>query len=72
MDMQSLANIVQTLGFPIVTCGACFWYVKYITDTHREDQRKLQEDYNQIINSTIEALNNNTKALTELTDQLKV
>lgn len=56
MDMQTIANIVQTLGFPIVTCGACFWYVKYITDTHREDQRKLQEDYNQIINSTIEAL----------------
>ena len=27
MSAQDVVNLVSTIGFPIVCCGACFWYI---------------------------------------------
>lgn len=26
--MEDFISMIQSVGFPIVTCGICFWYIK--------------------------------------------
>lgn len=59
MDATSLVPIVQSLGFPIVACGAMFWMLNKERDQRKEENAKLSE-----------ALNNNTIALTKLVERL--
>ena len=59
MDVNQVIQIVSTLGFPIVMCGAMFWYMLKEKDTHKEE-----------MNSITEALNNNTLILQKLCDRL--
>lgn len=70
MDASALISAVTTLGFPIVMCGAMAYYVKYITDKHREEVAKLNEQHKQEMLDIIKAVDNNTIALTKLCEQL--
>ena len=71
---ESATNIVQlisTLGFPIVCCGAMAWYVKYVTDKEREERMKMQQEHKEEIAGVTTALNNNTLAIQKLCDKLE-
>ena len=57
--MTAVTQAVSTLGFPIVMCGAMFWYMVKEKDSHKEE-----------MNSVTEALNNNTLMLQKLCDRL--
>lgn len=81
MDFSSIVTVVQSLGFPIVCCGAMAWYVKYITDKNRESTEKLNEQHKQEISELNEqhkqetsemtkAIENNTLAITKLCEKL--
>lgn len=59
MDVNSLIQIVGSLGFPIVACGALFWRMVKSDEQHKEEMNKMSE-----------ALNNNTSALVKLTERL--
>lgn len=59
MDVNSLIQLVSSLGFPIVCCGALFWKMVKTDEQHKEEMDKVTE-----------ALNNNTIALTKLSDKL--
>lgn len=59
MDVNSLIQLVGSLGFPIVACGALFWRVVKSDEQHKEEMNKMSE-----------ALNNNTSALVKLTERL--
>lgn len=59
MDVNSLIQLVGSLGFPIVACGALFWYMVKSDEQHKEEMNKMSE-----------ALNNNTSALLKLTERL--
>lgn len=59
MDASTINTLVSTLGFPIVMCGAMFWYMIKEKDAHKEE-----------MNSVTEALNNNTLMLQKLCDRL--
>ena len=61
MDTNSIIQIVSTLGFPIVMCGALFWYMVKQRDAHREETEHLKD-----------TLNENTKVLAELTILIKL
>lgn len=67
---NELAQIVATVGFPITMCGAMGYFVKYITDKHREEISKLNEQHNEEVKSVTDAINNNTLALQHLCDTL--
>lgn len=60
MDINEIAQLVGTLGFPIVCCGALFWRMIKSDEQHKEEISKMSE-----------ALNNNTIAITRLTDKLE-
>lgn len=59
MDVNSLIQLVGSLGFPIVACGALFWHMVKSGEQHKEEMNKMSE-----------ALNNNTSALLKLTERL--
>ena len=59
MDVQALTTIIGSLGFPIAACIGCFWMLNKERDDHKEEMRKVTE-----------AINNNTLALTTLTERL--
>lgn len=59
MDANTIIQLVGSLGFPIVMCGALFWRMVKSDEQHREEMDKLSE-----------ALNNNTIAITKLSDNL--
>lgn len=57
--MESIIQIIQTLGFPIAVAVAMFWQNNKLQEQHKEEMAKITE-----------ALNNNTIALIELKDKL--
>lgn len=59
VDANAIIQIVGSLGFPIVMCGALFWRQVKSDEQHKEEMDKLSE-----------ALNNNTQAIIKLSDNL--
>lgn len=59
MDINAVTTAISTLGFPIVMCGAMFWYMIKEKDAHKEE-----------MDSVTEAFNNNTLILQKLCDKL--
>lgn len=55
MDIQTIANFVSTVGFPIVACAAMFYMVRENDKLHREEIESLRK-----------ALDANTAALLRL------
>ena len=81
MDMQSILQSVSTVGFPILCAIAMGFFVKYITDKHREDDKELNkqhheelmqinEQHHNEMKEVTQAINNNTIAVQVLTDHL--
>lgn len=60
MDVNTLIQLVGSLGFPIVACGALFWRMIKSDEQHKEEMNKMSE-----------ALNNNTSALVKLAEKLE-
>lgn len=61
MDINSIAQIISTVGFPIAMCVALLWYNKDMSDKHKEETEKFTE-----------ALNNNTLVLQKLCDTIGI
>lgn len=68
--MQDLINMISTVGFPIVISVIMAYYVRDQGDKNREDIRSLNEQHKTEMLTVIDALNNNTLALTQLRDSL--
>lgn len=60
MNLNDITQIISTVGFPIVACGALFYEMNVQSKRHAEEMDKMTE-----------ALNNNTLAITELRDNIK-
>lgn len=61
MDANTIIQIVSSLGFPIVMCGALFWYMVKQREAHQEETEHLKD-----------MINENTQVLTKLTTLIEV
>lgn len=43
MDITTLTQLIGTLGFPIVMCGALFWKMNKQDQDHREEVQRLAD-----------------------------
>lgn len=43
MDVGTVTQLVGSLGFPIVCCGALFWYLVKEKDAHQEEMEELRK-----------------------------
>lgn len=59
MEYELILQAISTMGFPIVMTGALFWKVNQQDKQHQEQ-----------INLLTDALNNNTRVMTELSVKL--
>lgn len=71
MNYQEVIQLITTVGFPIVMCGCMGWFVVDQTNRHREEISKLNEQHTDEMSTVIEAINNNTLALKELSEKLR-
>lgn len=70
MTVQDVMTLIQTVGFPIVMCGAMAWYVKYISDKNREQITAEREAHKEEMNEVVKAINNNTIVIEKLIAKL--
>ena len=61
MDANTVIQIISSLGFPIVMCGALFWYMVRQRQAHQEETGHLKD-----------TIAENTKVLAGLTTLIKV
>lgn len=61
MDAQTVTQLISSVGFPVVMCGALFWYMVKQRQAHQEEMEHLKD-----------TISENTKVLTELTTLIKV
>lgn len=43
MDVTVVTQLIGSLGFPIVCCGALFWYLVKEKDAHKEEMEELRK-----------------------------
>lgn len=67
---MDVIQLISSVGFPIVACLGMGWYVKYQTDSYREEVKDMQKEHKEEIQKMSDALNNNTAALQRLCDKL--
>lgn len=48
MDFEVLSNFLSSFGFPIVMCGALFWYMVQQEKTNREDSTAMRQAISQL------------------------
>lgn len=60
MTPVDVANMIGNYGFPIVCCGAMFWYMIKKDTQHKEESE-----------NTRKAIENNTLVIQQLVDKLK-
>lgn len=55
MDPNAIASLVGSLGFPIVCCGALFWYQNKTMNEFSEKIEKVVKELSQSISSNTDA-----------------
>lgn len=43
MDVTMVTQLVGSLGFPVVCCGALFWYLVKEKDAHKDEMEELRK-----------------------------
>lgn len=61
MDIQIIGQLIASLGFPIVACGALFWMVNKNEERHQDE-----------LNSIRKTLEDNTSVLSSLRDLIQI
>lgn len=61
MNPNTIIQIVSSLGFPIVMCGALFWYMVKQCEMYKDTTEHLKD-----------TIDENTKLLTKLTTLIKI
>ena len=60
---DEIANLVTTLGFPIVCVIACAYFINNIVEAEREENQKREEKY-------IDTINKFTVAMDKVNDNI--
>ena len=69
--MNGIIQMVSTLGFPIVMCGALAWYVKHMTDKFMTMVDSINTQHDNETKNMIRSLDANTQAIALLSQKIK-
>lgn len=70
MDISTIAQLIGTLGFPIVCAVILAYIVKYMFEKYTNDIQELTKTHKEESDKFAEALNNNTAVLNRLCNKL--
>lgn len=48
MDANAVMQMIGSVGFPIVACGALFWMLNRQNEMHREESAQMKEAIEQL------------------------
>lgn len=63
--IQTITQLVSALGFPIVCCGALFWYIN-------KTMKEFTNEMNQAIDKLSDSISKDTEAITRLLATVEV
>lgn len=72
MDMNLIAQLIASLGFPIVMCIILMVFIKYVIDAHRRERKELTERYALLIEELTEVVSNNTNMISKINDKIDI
>ena len=67
--MNEWVQIISSLGFPIVACIACGFFIKYMFETFLKQIEGVREEHRQEVEKMTKAINNNTAVIQKLIDK---
>lgn len=68
MDSTQIINIIQSIGFPAVMCGAMCYFVYYMYNKNMEQIETMNTRHREETKELQQAIDNNTIALTQVID----
>lgn len=68
MNTSEIISIVQSIGFPIVMCGAMGYFVYYMYNKNSEQIEMMNTQHREETKELQKAIDNNTIALTQVID----
>lgn len=68
--MNEWAQLISTLGFPIISAVALFFGCKYMLDNQQKNTDRMFEMYDKANNENRDAIRACTEALNKLTEKL--
>lgn len=71
MDTNAVIQAIGSVGFPIVMCLIMAVYIKYTNDKHNEQIKELNKQHTEEVKNMVTTIDNNTKAIQELTLYIK-
>ena len=70
MNMGDISQLISSIGVPIAMCVLMCYYIKYTQDNYRTDINSLNEKHKEETTNLIQAINNNTLVIKELSERL--
>lgn len=70
MNMGEISQLISSIGFPIAMCVLMCYYIKYTQDNYRTDINDLNEKHKEESTNLVQAINNNTLVIKELSERL--
>ena len=70
MDIGDISQLISSIGFPIAMCVLMCYYIKYTQDNYRTDINSLNEKHKEETTNLVQAINNNTLVIKELSERL--
>lgn len=70
--MDSIVNMISTIGFPIVGCLGLGWFCKYMIDKNNENINRMFDMYDRSNAENREAIEKLSTAVDKLCERLEV
>ena len=70
MNMSEISQLISSIGFPIAICVLMCYYIKCTQDNYRTDINNLNEKHKEETTNLVQAINNNTLVIKELSERL--
>ena len=70
MDWNQVAQLIGSLGFPIVCTIVCFWYIYKNGESQREMIQKMQDSHKDEIEKLRQTIDNNTRVMLQIYERV--
>lgn len=70
MDWNQIAQLIGSLGFPIVCTIVCFWYIYKNGESQREMIQKMQDSHKDEIEKLRQTIDNNTRVMLQIYEKV--
>ena len=70
MDWNLVAQLIGSLGFPIVCTVVCFWYIWKNGESQREMIQKMQDSHKDEIEKLRQTIDNNTRVMLQIYERV--